>query len=95
MPLDVTAKPYREAELPRQLPRIAVAQPLISDLDLPAVMDGLLEDAVLVANPVTDRRDLQRGEGVHVTRSQASQTAVSKARLLLGLEDRLQIQAQR
>ena len=40
-------------------PGIAESQPLIRDLDLPAVADRLIEDSELVADAVADRRNVQ------------------------------------
>jgi len=37
---------------PAQFPGIAVAQPMIGIFDLPAVLDFLVEDAVLIADAV-------------------------------------------
>ena len=47
---------------PGDFPGVAETQPLVGLLDLPAVDDLLLEDAELVADAVTDGRDLQGGE---------------------------------
>ena len=68
---------------PRDLPRVAVAQPLVGHLDLPAVADLLVEDAELVADAVADRRDLERRERVHVAGGEPAEAAVAEARLLL------------
>ncbi len=46
----------------RDLPGIALAQPLIRHLLLPPVADFLGEDAELVTDAVADRRDVERGE---------------------------------
>jgi hypothetical protein len=37
------------------LPRVSVVQPVVGLLDLPAVMDFLVEDAEFVADAVADR----------------------------------------
>ncbi len=55
-------------------------------------MDFLVEDAELVADPVTDGRDLQGGQGIHVTGGQAAQTAVAEARLFLLFQQVVQAQ---
>ena len=68
------------------LPRVAVAQPAIGALDLPAVADVLIEDAELVAQAVADRRDVERRERVHVAGGEPAEAAVAEARLLLVLE---------
>ena len=58
--LDAAAELHQVAVLPGQFPGVAIAQPGVGDLHLPAVLDALVEDAVLVAEPVADGRDLQR-----------------------------------
>jgi hypothetical protein len=91
----VTAEPHGKAKLPRQLPRVAVFQPGVGDLNLPPVPNVLLEDAVLVADAVADGGNFERGERIHITRRQPAKAAVAQPRLLLGVEDRVQIQPQR
>jgi hypothetical protein len=67
----------------RELPGIAVAQPLVGFLDLPAVDDLLLEDSELVADAVTQRWHFERGQRVNETRGKAAETAIAQARLVL------------
>ena len=55
-------------------------------LDLPAVLDLLAEHAVLVAQAVADRRDLERGQRVEKAGGQPAQPAVAQPRVGLLLE---------
>ena len=90
------AEHYVERVLrPFQRPGITQLQPLIGRLHLPSIFDLLIEDAILVPNPVTDRRNVQRGQRVHEARSQPPQPTVTKARLLLLLDQHTQVEAQR
>ena len=57
-------------------------EPLVGELDLPAVTDGLIEDPELVADAIADSRHAQRRHRVHVTGGQPAEAAVAEARLL-------------
>ena len=61
---------------------IAVAQPLVGLLDLPAVDDLLLEDAELVADAVAQRRHFERGQRIDEAGREAAEAAVAQARLV-------------
>ncbi len=65
------------------LPRVPVDQPVVGLLDLPAVVDLLVEDAELVADAVPDGGALEGGERVEITRRQPSEAAVAQPRFLL------------
>jgi hypothetical protein len=56
---------------PGDLPRVGPAQPVVRLLALPAVLDRLPEDAVLVAQPVAHGRQLHRGHRVEEARREA------------------------
>ena len=73
------------------LPGPAALQPLVGDLHLPAVADQLVEDAELVADAVAGGGDLQGGEGFEEAGGQAPEAAIAQARLLLHLEDLLDV----
>ena len=62
---------------PREFPGVAELQPVIGALDLPAILDLLFEDAVLVANAVADGRDLQGCQRIQKTGGQPAQPAVA------------------
>ena len=82
--LGMSAKLYVESQLgPGNLPRVAKPQPLVGNLDLPAVADDLVEDAELITNAIPDGRHFKRRERIHITRRQPPQAAVAKARLIL------------
>ena len=69
------------------LPGIGSAQPVVGALDLIAVVDALVEDAVLVAQAVPHRGDLERGERVDEARSESAKPAVAEARVRLHLAE--------
>ncbi len=75
------------------LPGIAEAEPFVGQLDLPAVTNRLIENAELVADAIPDRRDVERGERVHVTRRQPAEAAIAEAGLFLLLEHVRQVLA--
>ena len=75
------------------LPGVAVAQPLVGDLRLPAVADLLVEDAELVADAVADGRALQRRQRVEIAGGQPAQAAVAQPRLLLAGQDLIEVLA--
>src|SRR5262245_49442890 len=60
------------------LPRIAIAQPVIGILSLPAIHKRLAKHAVLVAEAITGGRKLHGGHGVEEARREATQTSVSQ-----------------
>src|SRR5579862_4859153 len=91
--LRIAAQTHLDRPLgPRNLPRIAEAQPLVRLLHLPAIHDLLLEDPELVANAVADARNLQRRQGVEETGGESSEAAVAETRFLLAGEDRVEVQ---
>jgi len=61
---------------PLDLPRIAVAQPVVGVLDLVTIFDVLAEHAVFVMNAIAHHRQVQRGAAVHEAGCQPAQTAV-------------------
>lgn len=75
----------------RDLPRVAEAQPVVRLLELPAVLDALLEDAVVVAQAVAVRREADRGHRVEEARRQTPETAVAQTRVLLDLLELLEL----
>ena len=65
------------------LPRVAVDQPVVGLLDLPAVTNLLIENAELIADAIADGVMFQRGERVQIAGRQPAQTAVAQPGLLL------------
>ncbi len=59
-----------------------------------AMSDQLLEDPVLIAQPIAVRRDIQRGHAVEETGGQTSQTSVAKTCVFLHLLQLLNVQTQ-
>src|SRR5262249_10238015 len=76
------------------LPRIAVAQPRIGNLDLGAVDDPLVEDAVVIAEPVPIAGVPERRQRIEEARGQASEATVAESRIPLRLPKILQAIAQ-
>ena len=75
-----------EADLDRhlgvgELPGVAAPEPVVGLFDLPAVLEGLAEDAELVADAVADGGDAEGGEGVEVAGGQPPEAAVAEAGL--------------
>ena len=70
-----------------QFPGPAALEPFVGDLHLPAVPDQLVEDAKFVADAVASGRDLKRCQGFEEAGRQPAQAAVAQARLLLDVED--------
>jgi hypothetical protein len=77
------------------LPWVSVDQPVVGLLDLPAVVDLLIEDAELVADAVADGRALEGGQRVEIARGQPSQTAVAEPRFLLACQHVVEVLPQR
>ena len=75
-------------------PGVALGQPVVGLLDLPAVADVLIEDAEFVADAVADRRALQSGQRVQVAGRQSAEAAVAQTGLLLAGQHRIQFLAQ-
>ena len=76
---------------PDHFPGIGLRQPVVRVFDLEAVLDRLAEDAVLVAQAVAHRRDLQRGQRLDEAGRQPAQAAVAQAGVRLRLDDFLPI----
>jgi hypothetical protein len=79
---------------PLELPRVAEGEPVLGPLDLPAVVEALLEQPVLVADAVAEAGDAQRGHAVHQAGGEAAQAAVAERRVRLDLERRRGIDAE-
>ena len=79
----MTAPPHSVIDLRLgDLPRVAVIEPVVGGLDLPAVVNLLVEDAEFVANAVTDGRALKGGQRFQVARCEPAKASVAQARLL-------------
>jgi hypothetical protein len=67
----------------RDLPRVAVAHPVVGLLHLLAVLDALREHAVAIAQPVAERGQADLGERVEEAGGQAAEAAVAECRVQL------------
>ena len=72
---------------PRDFPRVGPGEPVVRLFVLPAVADGLPEDAVLVAQSVAHARNAERGHRIEETRGQPAQAAVAQTGVRLLLDD--------
>ena len=76
---------------PGNLPGVAQLQPVVGPFDLPAILQLLIEDAKLITNTVTDRRNLGGRQGVHITGGQPPQSTITQTRFFLLLEQLIDI----
>ena len=65
----------------RDFPWVGATEPVVRQFLLPAVLDGLFEDAVFVAQAITHGRDLHRGHGIEEASRQAPETAIAQTRV--------------
>ncbi len=72
---------------PHDLPGIRISQPVVRPLLLPAVLNSLLKDTVLIAQAIAHRRQLHRGHGVEEAGGETTQTAIAQASVRLLVED--------
>ncbi len=75
----------------RELPGVAIAQPVVRLLHLAATLDALAEHAVLVADAVAHARQSEGGHGVEEAGGEPSQPAVAQPGLVLGLAQHLEV----
>jgi len=59
-------------------PGIAIAQPLVSQLDLLSVAQLLMENTELIANPVSQAWNLQRRQGIEVTGGKSTKATIAE-----------------
>ena len=94
--LGVSGEPDPDPHLRmRELPRRPVGQPGVGLLHLLAVLEGLPEDPVLVADPVSDRGDAHGRQRVDEAGGQPAESAVAKARFDLDGAQGVQVDAER
>ena len=75
----------------RELPRIAVLEPVVRLLDLLAVHDALAEDAVVVPEAVAHAGEVEGGHRVEEARRKPSEAAVTKAGVHLEVAQRIPV----
>ena len=78
-----------------EFPRIAVRQPLLRKFVLPAVLDALLEQPVLVADAVAVSRNAERRHRVHEAGGQPPEPAIAECGVRLDLAQSVEIDAER
>jgi hypothetical protein len=69
-----------------ELPGIAEGEPVLGPLHLPAIVEALLEQAVLVADPVAVGRDAERGHAVEQAGGEPAEAAIAQRGVGLDLE---------
>ena len=74
-----------------ELPRVAEGQPVLRPLDLPALVQALLEQAVLVADAVAEAGDAERRHAVHQAGGEPPEAAVAQGRVRLDLQHPLRV----
>ena len=93
--LDATVERHAHAEVrAADQPRVVIGQPVVGDLDLTALREGLPEEAELVMDAVTDGRDIHRREGIQEARGQTAEAAVAEAHVGFFVGDRLEVLAE-
>ena len=96
MLVDRAAEAHLEGVLfARSEPDVAVFEPLVGHLDLPAVCDLLLEDAVVVSDRKTACDIVEVGQRLHIRRRQSAETAVAETRVGLDRVKLVQRHAER
>ena len=75
----------------RELPRVAESQPILGIFVLPAIFDGLAEQAVVVADAVAVGCDLQCRHALHEAGCEASEAAIAEGRVGLHLGELVEI----
>ena len=79
---------------PLELPRAAVDEPVLGQLDLPAVVDELAEQAVLVADAETEGWHAQRRHALHEAGGEPAEAAVAERRIGLEAAQLLEVDAE-
>ncbi len=78
---------------PLEFPRIAERQPVLGIFELPAILDALAEEAVIVADAVAVGGDRERGHAFHEAGREPSEATVAERRIRLERAQRVQIDA--
>ena len=92
---DAAAEADRVNDLwPFELPRVAEIQPVFGLFLLPAVDDGLAEQAVFITNAVTVAGDAEGRHAFHEARGQTTEAAVAQGRVGLQQADAFKVDAE-
>ena len=78
-----------------KLPGIALHQPIVGTLGLPAVFDDLLKHAGVVADAVAIGRIAERGQRIHEARRETAETAITQSGVVLFFVNRAEIDVER
>ena len=78
----------------RELPRVAVLEPVVRLLDLLAVHDALAEDAVVVAEAIAHAGEVERGHRVEEAGGETAEAAVAEAGVHLEVAERIPVEAE-
>ena len=78
----------------RELPGVAEGQPVLRIFVLPAVLDRLAEQAVIVADAIAHRGDFERRHAVHETGGESAEAAIAERRVGLDLAQLVEIDAE-
>ena len=78
--------------MPFKFPRVAVLEPVIRRLFLPAVNDVLLKHPVVIADTVTTTRQAQGRQRIEETGGQAPKTAITQPRVILFVNQLFKVQ---
>src|SRR5690348_4181765 len=70
-----------------ELPGIAVCQPVLGELDLPALAHFLAEHTVLIADAVAIGWDPERRHRIHEARGEATKAAIAERRIGLEIDE--------
>ena len=93
--VDPAAEADRVRDLgPLELPRVAGGQPVLGELVLPAVLQDLPEDAVVVADAVAVGGYPQRRHAFHEARREAAEAAVAEGGVRLELAQPVEVHAE-
>ncbi len=80
---------------PLELPRVAVVEPGLGQLDLPAVGDLLAEHAVDVADAVAMGRHVDRRHAFHEAGGETAEAAIAKRGIRFERGDHVEVDAER
>ncbi len=77
----------------RDLPGIAILQPMIRFFDLLSVNNLLTEDAIVIAKPIAHAGQFEGGERVHEACGQTPEAAIAKTSVNFEIAERIPVQA--
>jgi len=75
------------------LPRVAVVEPEVGNLNLVTIFNGLFKDTIIVANTITPSRNVEGSKRIDETSGKTSKTTISESGISLLLVKFLKIVA--